>query len=887
MAPTFVSGSSNFAASGGSVVVTAPSDIVPGNLLVAIGFSANASTTPIVRPSGLWVNAGFSTPDSFAGNAGVFYKTATASDVGASYTFTGPNTMSAIILQYSGAANIDGTPLFQTGTSATTTFPASSVLPAGGNTAPMWITAFCSFKPVTTGPTGFTARTTVNDGTTFQLSTWEQQLASSAATGTTSATASGNPTDFTSISFVLGPVVTQVAAGAVAQSGTSRTPTKIAKGVGNIVPLRMGYSGVNPCTGITGGGCEWHFVGWEPNATLGGGTEIWYGIVKTVTAGTTATIAFASAPAQFDQYSIEFDSGMGIAGAVKWITRAFAVNDHGASTAHPVVWPTMDPVAGDTIFGGSVDTAAGVVAGATPGAPYVWATDGNGDVGFYAASAPAGSVTPQDASTTSTEWITLAALFYPSNTSSVPTPDPPGRRSPASIPIAPTSLFWFDTPPSGPTTWTGTVELDVVTAVSLTPQVEHDATLELDVGVNVNLTLQSEDDATIALGVGVNVNLTPSVEHDATMTLGVGVSLALTPQLEHDATIALATATSIALTPLVTHQAIDALAVQTALALTPQVTYNATDALAVATVLNLTPSVEHDATLALAIATALNLTPLAERDGTIALAVACALALTPLAEHDATIAYAVATALALSPQVTYQTAVALAVATTLVLSPQVTYNETLALAVQTVLALSSSGTQNATIALAIQTALALTPQDTYQASIPLAIATALSLTPLAEHDAADALAIQTTLALSAQPTHPATLALAIATTLTAGGIVEHDEAIALAVATVLALTPNVEHDATLTLATVVTLALTPVATHQATIALAIQVALALIGSAHPAGRLLDVIRGPVISGAVLYAAGPTGSGALAYAAAGVVSGAVAYFAGPALDGDIT
>lgn len=205
-------------------------------------------------------------------------------------------------------------------------------------------------------------------------------------------------------------MATAVASGAVAQSGTSRTPTKITKKLGNAVLLRFGYSGVNTATSVTGGGCTWTPLKVQTNATMGGGTEIWLGIVTTVTAGTTCTIAFSSAPAQFDQYSIEFDANLGLGAATTWFVRQAVVTDHGSSTSHPVIWPNQVAFAGDTHFGGSVDSGAGVAAGATPSTGYTWADNGNGDVGFYAPSVAAGSVTPQDASTVSTEWISMSVL---------------------------------------------------------------------------------------------------------------------------------------------------------------------------------------------------------------------------------------------------------------------------------------------------------------------------------------------------------------------------------------------------------------------------------------------------------------------------------------------
>lgn len=436
-------------------------------------------------------------------------------------------------------------------------------------------------------------------------------------------------------------------------------------------------------------------------------------------------------------------------------------------------------------------------------------------------------------------------------------------------------IFLFLRAGTSSTTWTGTEALAVATTLALTPQATYQPTMGLAVGVSVALTPSVEHDATIALGVGVSLALTPSVEHDATETLAVQTAVALTPQVTYQPTDALAVQSALALTPQATYQPTEALAVATTVGVIPNSTFNATDALAIAITLALTPSVEHDATIALAVAAVLALTPLAEHDATVALAIATTLSLTPLAEHDATEALAIATILALTPQATYQPSDALAVAVALTLSPQVTHQATLALAVQTILALSSSGTQNATIALAIQTALNLTPQDTYQASVPLVIATALNLTPMAEHDAADALAIQTTLALTAQPTHPATIALAIATTLTAGGLVEHDQAIGLAVQVALALTSQHTAQAAVNLAVQVALALSPQGTLFGTTLLAVQVALSLNGTVHSAGRLLEMIQGPVVPGSVFYSAGPAASGGLLY------------LVGPALNPDIT
>src|SRR6516225_2442853 len=117
MPATFVTSSgSGTAGSGGTILsVSGPASVVAGNLLVAYLACRGAGGGTISSSGGLsggWTLAaetGIGTADYGA----VFWRIATAGDVGGSYTASCSRSafITCAILQYSGTPGLDGTPL--------------------------------------------------------------------------------------------------------------------------------------------------------------------------------------------------------------------------------------------------------------------------------------------------------------------------------------------------------------------------------------------------------------------------------------------------------------------------------------------------------------------------------------------------------------------------------------------------------------------------------------------------------------------------------------------------------------------------------------------------------------------------------------------------------
>src|SRR5437763_791236 len=98
---TFVSAASKAGtASGTSVVVTAPTSLAAGNLLIAIVYAAGSTATAVGAPADWTLIDGTPALGKTAGMVSVYTKTVTASEP-ASYTFTGTQDLAADVLQYS------------------------------------------------------------------------------------------------------------------------------------------------------------------------------------------------------------------------------------------------------------------------------------------------------------------------------------------------------------------------------------------------------------------------------------------------------------------------------------------------------------------------------------------------------------------------------------------------------------------------------------------------------------------------------------------------------------------------------------------------------------------------------------------------------------------
>jgi hypothetical protein len=190
------------------VAATAPSSIAAGNLLVAIVMGAQGSTT-ITAPAG-WTQAAqenvISGPGSSPGSCAVFTKTATGSEP-ATYTFseTGSSSsyLDAAILQYSGVSGLDGTPAFNTVTTAATASTAPSMTPSGATDT--WVTAFCGYLGNSfTTPAGMAARVNATLASVVSVYTFDEQLSSSAPTGAAASTQSAS-SQYVGVSLLLAP----------------------------------------------------------------------------------------------------------------------------------------------------------------------------------------------------------------------------------------------------------------------------------------------------------------------------------------------------------------------------------------------------------------------------------------------------------------------------------------------------------------------------------------------------------------------------------------------------------------------------------------------------------------------------------------------------------
>lgn len=202
---------------GGAVVVTKPTGVVDGDLLVAIQIAdSDGTAAALTAPTG-WTSAASITPTAM-GPAKVWTKTAASE--GTSYSFGGGATSASevAILAFTAGTWNTTTPLASITWGGSTTSSTSHVAPsitgvAGGEL----VCAFASQGGALTrtAPSGMTERTDSSVSSWASLETTTLDLAAAGATGTKTATASAS-LSYASLSFLVSP-----AAGAPSFSGTT------------------------------------------------------------------------------------------------------------------------------------------------------------------------------------------------------------------------------------------------------------------------------------------------------------------------------------------------------------------------------------------------------------------------------------------------------------------------------------------------------------------------------------------------------------------------------------------------------------------------------------------------------------------------------------------
>lgn len=221
MSVAFVSSASAVGVS--TAVVSAPTGIVSGNLLVAVLYVTNTSAPTWSGPSG-WTQLVDHHPASAAGESAIYLKTATGSEP-STYSFSsGAGSCVAIVHQFSGAATSDVTvPSWTDFATSTTSWTAASVTASAGQYL------VCLFGNSGVGlntlPTGMTQLDQREINNSYGLYTFGQSGLSAGATGTKSSTSSSGATGLTG-SFLIGSSGSGAASGSAAltlsASGTSK-----------------------------------------------------------------------------------------------------------------------------------------------------------------------------------------------------------------------------------------------------------------------------------------------------------------------------------------------------------------------------------------------------------------------------------------------------------------------------------------------------------------------------------------------------------------------------------------------------------------------------------------------------------------------------------------
>ena len=177
-----------------------------GNLLVALLYAANSSTTAFGAPGG-WTILSSNMAGTNAGESAVATKTATSSEPG-SYTFTGTGFICGAIMQFSGTIALDGSVTYNAVASATTACTAPSVTAA--QTGDGLIVAFGSDGGKTfTTPAGMSAGPNAFSDLNCSIYGFYQILSASGATGAASSTQSASKA-YTGWSLLLAPSVVTV-----------------------------------------------------------------------------------------------------------------------------------------------------------------------------------------------------------------------------------------------------------------------------------------------------------------------------------------------------------------------------------------------------------------------------------------------------------------------------------------------------------------------------------------------------------------------------------------------------------------------------------------------------------------------------------------------------